>query len=70
MDSTLQMDTLTIQLPKADSSFLKSLSKRLGWKINTGIAKKTDYEQAMDDIKHGRITEYDSVDDMFQKLGI
>lgn len=71
MDTTVQMDTLTVQLPKTDLSFLKSIGKRLGWKI--GVAKtkkKTDYEQSLEDIKHGRITEYESVDDMFSKLGI
>ncbi len=71
MDTTIQMDKMTIELPKADLSILKSLSKRLGWKI--GKAKpiiKTDYEQAIDDMQHGRITEYTSAHDMFNKLGI
>ena len=27
-------------------------------------------EEAMDDIRHGRVTGYDSADDMFEKLGI
>ena len=27
-------------------------------------------EEAMDDIRHGRVTEYESADDMFKKLGI
>lgn len=27
-------------------------------------------EEAMDDIRHGRVTEYKSADDMFEKLGI
>ena len=27
-------------------------------------------EKAMDDIHNGRVTEYDSADDMFEKLGI
>lgn len=27
-------------------------------------------EEVMDDIRHGRETEYDSADDMFEKLGI
>lgn len=27
-------------------------------------------EDAMEDIRHGRVTEYDSADDMFEKLGI
>ena len=27
-------------------------------------------EEAMDDIRHGRVTEYKSADDKFEKLGI
>ena len=27
-------------------------------------------EEAMNDIRHGRVTGYDSADDMFEKLGI
>lgn len=27
-----------------------------------------NYEQALDDIRHGRITEYASVDEMFNKI--
>ena len=27
-------------------------------------------EEAMDDIRHGRVTEYESADDMFEQLGI
>ena len=34
------------------------------------ICKTAGYREAMDDIKNGRVTTYDSVDDMFKKLGI
>jgi len=34
------------------------------------ITKTDSFRQALDDVKHGRVTEYDSVEDMFQKLGI
>ena len=32
--------------------------------------KKTGLEEALDDIRHGRVTEYKSAEDMFEKLGI
>lgn len=32
--------------------------------------KKTGIEEAMDDIRHGRVIEYKNADDMFDKLGI
>ena len=34
------------------------------------ITKTAGYREAMDDIKNGRVTTYDSVDDIFMKLGI
>ena len=32
------------------------------------ITKTAGYREAMDDVKHGRITHYDSVDDMFRSV--
>jgi len=34
------------------------------------ITKTAGFREAMDDIKHGRVTTYDSVDDLFKELGI
>lgn len=32
------------------------------------ITKTAGYREAMDDVKHGRITHHDSVDDMFKDI--
>lgn len=32
------------------------------------ITKTAGYKEAMDDVKHGRVTHYDSVDDMFRSI--
>ena len=34
------------------------------------ITKTAGYREAMDDVKNGRVTTYDSVEDLFQKLDI
>ena len=34
------------------------------------ITKTADYKAAMDDVKHCRVPEYDSVEDLFEKLGV
>lgn len=68
------MNTLTIQVE--DKNILSSLKRVL--KTMNGVVivpparkrKKTGIEQAMDDVRHGRVTEYESADDMFEKLGI
>jgi len=32
------------------------------------ITKTAGYREAMDDVKHGRVTHHDSVDDMFRSI--
>ena len=32
------------------------------------ITKTKSFQEALDDVKHGRVTHYDSVDDMFKSL--
>ncbi len=34
------------------------------------ITKTAGYKEAMDDVKNGRVTEYESVDDYFKKMGV
>lgn len=63
------IETLSLNIPKDDVKLLKDLVKKFGWKINR--KKKTGLEEAMDDIKHGRVYgPYDSVDEMFKSMGV
>ena len=48
----------------------KLLESMKGVVIVPNHQKKTGIEEAMDDIRHGRVTEYKSADDMFEKLGM
>ena len=34
------------------------------------ITKTARFREALDDVKHGRVSSYDSVDDLFKELGI
>jgi hypothetical protein len=34
------------------------------------ITKTAGFREALDDVKHGRVSSYDSVDDLFKELGI
>ena len=38
-------DTFSLEIPKADSSLLKSLVKRMGWTVHKTTVKRTAYEQ-------------------------
>lgn len=66
------MDTLTILVE--DHNVMTGLKKVLksmkGVTIIKDAPKKSGIEEALDDIQHGRVTEYKSAEDMFEKLGI
>ena len=34
------------------------------------VTKTSGYKEAMDDVKHGRVNDYESVEDLFTKLNI
>lgn len=38
--------------------------------IVTDITQTAHYREAMEDVRQGRVTEYNSTEDMFAKLGI
>ena len=48
------METVLVQLPKADLGFLKTLINRMGWHIR----KRSAYEQSLDDVRNGDVYEY------------
>ncbi len=66
------MERLTIQVedPKVMSGLKKVLRSMNGVTILPERKKRTGLEEALDDVKHGRVTEYESVDELFEKLGI
>jgi predicted Zn-ribbon and HTH transcriptional regulator len=67
------MTQLTINVE--DKSILPHLKKILNAIEGVSIAKpsrkkKCGLDEALDDVKAGRVHRYDSVDDMFKSLGI
>ena len=68
-DSTMT-DTYSLEIPRADTSLLKSLVKRMGWTVHKTTTKNTAYEQEINDKEQGCIKEYASADELFYNLGI
>ena len=58
------METVMLRLPKSDLTLLKALTKKMGWLVQ----KPTAYEQSIDDIRQGRVSEYNSVDEFFKDV--
>lgn len=64
-------ESLLTQLKKA-CQMLKGVAsvKVLKSAEEHDITKTAGYKEAMDDVWHGRVTHYDSVDQLFEELGI
>lgn len=70
MNSSSPTQTISFDIPKADLSFLRKLARSMGWTEIKTKTKKTSYQQALDDIEAGRISQYNSVDDLRKELGL
>lgn len=63
--------TLTIEDPKDASLIKKLLAKFDGVTLKkTATRRKTGLDEALEDVAACRVTTYNSVDEMFEKLGI
>lgn len=73
------MATLVLQVP--DESLVSKVKQACKMLVGVAsvkvqkpkeydITKTAGYREAMDDVKHGRITRYDSVEDLFKELDI
>ena len=77
MEATLQQNVYSITVPKIDLKRFRGIVKAMGWRVapcqkveEEDITQTSGYKEAMEDVRMGRVTEYASVDDMFEKLGI
>lgn len=60
---------IELEIPQVDLSFLRKLVKNMGWTMKkTAASKLSAYEQALDDVKHGRISEYNSLDEFIKEI--
>jgi hypothetical protein len=63
-------ETLVSKVKQACKMLMGVASVKVQKPKETDITKTAGYKAAMDDVKNGRVTEYDSVEDLFQKLNI
>lgn len=68
MDATINNATFPVTVPDCDIKLFKEIAKKFGW--NVGKRKKTGIEEALEDIKAGRVYPIDDIDAYFRKLGV
>ena len=62
------LDTFTLELPKGDTAFLKTLARKMGWTVRINRRKMSSYERSLRDLDEGRVYEYDSLDDLIKEI--
>ena len=65
MEATLPNMTMAITVPQVDFKLLKELANRFGWIIQT--EKKCGIEEAMEDVKAGRVYHAKNAHDLIEK---
>ena len=77
MDAALRQETFTISIPKVDRRRFKGIAKAMGWNIAPAVqeeefdvTKTAGFKEAMEDVKHGRVTRYDSLEDLYKEMGL
>ena len=66
MQATQTIENVTLSLPNSDLAVLRTLSKRMGWKMKTRL--KSGLEKALEDEAAGRIYEAKSFEDLIEQL--
>ncbi|MEL5895106.1 hypothetical protein AAE250_16630 [Bacteroides sp. GD17] len=67
MDSaTLQ--TVSLDIPKADMRLFKELAKKMGWLVRTPDKCSSGLDEAIEDYKAGHVHQAKDVDDLMKQL--
>ena len=64
------LDSFTLELPKGDTAFLKTIARKMGWTVKSNRRKMSAYERSLDDERNGRVNHYASSEEFFKKMGI
>ena len=66
----VQDESLVSQIKKACQLLKGVASVKVHKTKNEDITKTAGYKEAMDDVKHGRVTEYVSLKDFYKEMGL
>ena len=66
MDTASTSECVTLMLPNADLSFLRTLSKKMGWTFRHH--RKTGIEKGLDDIKKGKVYHAKNSEDLIKQI--
>ncbi len=62
------MERIYLEVPRSEVRFARSLSRKMGWTIRK--PRKSGIQQALEDVKAGRVYEAKSVEDLMAQLNV
>lgn len=66
MQSVSVNESVQITLPNVDLSFLRTISKKMGWSLK--IQRKSGIEKGMEDIRKGNVFHAKDSDDLIKQI--
>ena len=66
MNPTTSYQTVNLTLPNADVSFLRTLSKKMGWSVRS--ERKSGIEKGLDDIRNGNLYHAKDSEDLLKQI--
>ena len=66
MNTATSYQTLNLTLPHSDVSFLRTLSKKMGW--NVRMERKSGIKKGLDDIRKGNLYHAKNSEDLLKQI--
>ncbi|MBP3470739.1 MAG: hypothetical protein J6K41_00675 [Paraprevotella sp.] len=70
MNTNMNMQTFTLQIPESDMRFFSALAKKMGWKKKKvqEARRKTGLDMALEDVERGDLKSFNSVEALMDYL--
>ncbi len=66
MQSTVVNESVSVNLPVSDLSFLRTLSKKMGWTIKR--KRKSGIEKGLEDVRKGKVYHAKNSEDLIKQI--
>ena len=66
MQAVVNNENVQLTLPYADLSFLRTISKKMGWSLK--LQKKSGVEKGLEDIRKGNVFHAKDSDDLIKQI--
>ncbi|MBQ7056338.1 MAG: hypothetical protein IJM84_00140 [Bacteroidaceae bacterium] len=66
MQSTAVNESVSVNLPVSDLSFLRTLSKKMGWTIKR--KRKSGIEKGLEDVRKGKVYHAKNSEDLIKQI--